>query len=408
MTLDFIDQVLESLKENNLYRHLRTITGGQGPWVEIDGKQILNLCSNNYLGLASHPEVRKAAAQAAETWGCGSGASRLICGNLRVHELLEERLASFKGTEAALLYGSGYAANLGIISSLMRPGDYIFSDRLNHASIIDGCRLSRAKIVVFDHNDMDTLEAKLRLTSTSSNGRSDIRKLVVVDSIFSMDGDLAQLPQLVTLAEKYQAILMVDEAHATGTIGPVGRGAVAYFGLEKHVPLVMGTLSKSLGGYGAFVAGSRKLIEYLTNTSRSFIFSTALPPTVIASALAALETLEANPSLVTRLQNNAEYLRNQLTLLGYDTLNSQTHIIPVLVGEATVALEISRRLLAEGVLAVAIRPPTVPAGKSRIRVTVMANHSRDDLDFALEAFRKVHIVLDGKVTGSGTSSRTRG
>ena len=408
MTLDFINQVLENLKENNLYRHLRTITGGQGPWVEIDGKQILNLCSNNYLGLASHPEVRKAAAQAAETWGCGSGASRLICGNLRVHELLEERLASFKGTEAALLYGSGYAANLGIISSLMRPGDYIFSDRLNHASIIDGCRLSKAKIVVFDHNNMDTLEAKLRLTSTSSNGRSDIRKLIVVDSIFSMDGDLAPLPQLVTLAEKYQAILMVDEAHATGTIGPVGRGAVGYFGLEKHVPLIMGTLSKSLGGYGAFVAGSRKLIEYLTNTSRSFIFSTALPPTVIASALAALETLEANPSLVTRLQNNAEYLRNQLTLLGYDTLNSQTHIIPVLVGEATVALEMSRRLLAEGVLAVAIRPPTVPAGKSRIRVTVMANHSRDDLDFALEAFRKVHMVLDGKVTSSGTSSRTRG
>ncbi|MDO8634830.1 MAG: aminotransferase class I/II-fold pyridoxal phosphate-dependent enzyme, partial [Dehalococcoidia bacterium] len=309
---------------------------------------------------------------------------------------------------AALLYGSGYAANLGIISSLMRPGDYIFSDRLNHASIIDGCRLSKAKIVVFDHNDMDTLEAKLRLTATSLNGRSDIRKLIVVDSIFSMDGDLAPLPQLVTLAEKYQAILMVDEAHATGTIGPVGRGAVAHFGLEKHVPLVMGTLSKSLGGYGAFVAGSRKLIEYLTNTSRSFIFSTALPPTVIASALAALETLEANPSLVTRLQNNAEYLRKQLTLLGYDTLNSQTHIIPVLVGEATVALEMSRRLLAEGVLAVAIRPPTVPAGKSRIRVTVMANHSRDDLDFALEAFHKVHIVLDGKVTGSGTSSRTRG
>jgi len=408
MTLDFINQVLESLKENNLYRHLRTITGGQGPWVEIDGKQILNLCSNNYLGLASHPEVRKAASQAAETWGCGSGASRLICGNLRVHELLEERLASFKGTEAALLYGSGYAANLGIISSLMRQGDYIFSDRLNHASIIDGCRLSRAKIVVFDHNDMDTLEAKLHLTSTSSNGRSDIRKLIVVDSIFSMDGDLAPLPQLVTLAEKYQAILMVDEAHATGTIGPAGRGSVAHFGLEKHVPLIMGTLSKSLGGYGAFVAGSRKLIEYLTNTSRSFIFSTALPPTVIASALAALETLEANPSLVTRLQNNAEYLRKQLTLLGYDTLNSQTHIIPVLVGEATVALEMSRRLLAEGVLAVAIRPPTVPAGKSRIRVTVMANHSRDDLDFALEAFRNVRIVLDEKVTGSGTSSRTRG
>ena len=408
MTLDFIDPFLENLKENNLYRHLRTIMGAQGPWVELEGQRVLNLCSNNYLGLASHPEVQRASAQAATTWGCGAGASRLICGNLHLHELLEQRLASFKGTEAALLYGSGYAANLGIISSLVQSGDYIFSDRLNHASIIDGCRLSKANIIVFDHNDMDDLETKLRSTTTSSNGQPASRKLIAVDGIFSMDGDLAPLPQLITLSEKYQAILMVDEAHATGAIGPGGRGVAAHFGLEHQVPVIMGTLSKSLGGYGAFVAGSQKLIDYLTNTSRSFIFSTALPPTVVAAALAALEILETNPSLVNKLQNNARYFREQLEMMGYNTLNSQTQIIPILVGEANVALEMSRHLLAEGVLAVAIRPPTVPAGKSRIRVTVMADHTREDLDFALDAFRKALIVLEEKVTGSSASTRSRG
>lgn len=397
MTLDFIDQVLENLKANNLYRHLMTIRGAQGPWVELGGQRVLNLCSNNYLGLATHREVQRAAAQAATTWGCGSGASRLICGNLHLHELLEQRLAAFKGVEAALLYGSGYAANLGIISSLVRPGDHIFSDSLNHASIIDGCRLSKAEIVVFEHNNMDNLEAKLHSTSTSSNGRPARRKLIAVDGIFSMDGDLAPLPQLVTLAEKYQAILMVDEAHATGAIGLGGRGVVAHFGMESHVPVIMGTLSKSLGGYGAFVAGSRKLIDYLTNTSRSFIFSTALPPTVVAAALAALEILKTNPSLVNKLQDNARYFREQLEKLGYNTLNSQTQIIPILVGEANIALEMSQGLLAEGVLAVAIRPPTVPPGKSRIRVTVMADHTREDLDFALEAFRKVRPVLGKKL-----------
>ena len=411
MTLDFIDQVLESLKANNLHRHLKTITGAQGPWIELEGLRVLNLCSNNYLGLATHPRVQEAAARAASTWGCGSGASRLICGNLQLNELLEEKLAAFKGVEAALLYGSGYAANLGIISSLVRSGDYVFSDSLNHASIIDGCRLSKAEIVVFDHNDMENLEDKLRKISSTSSVQPASRKLIVVDGVFSMDGDLAPLPRLVTLAQRYQAILMVDEAHATGAIGPAGRGVAAHFGLESQVPVIMGTLSKSLGGYGAFVAGSRKLVEYLTNTSRSFIFSTALPPTVIASALSALEVLEANPSLVDRLQNNARYFRQQLNLSGYDTLNSQTQIIPILVGDATLALEMSHRLLVEGVLAVAIRPPTVPPGKSRIRVTVMANHTKEDLDFALDAFRKVRAFAGEAVTGIpriGTITRSGG
>lgn len=397
MSLDFLDQFLEGLKAKNLYRQIRTIHSAQGPWVELEGRRVLNLCSNNYLGLATHPLVQKAAAEAAYNWGCGSSASRLICGNMSLHELLEHRLAAFKGVEAALLYSSGYAANLGIISALVGPGDVVFSDSLNHASLIDGCRLSRAEIVVFAHNDMEGLEHNLRLATSNSGQKPDSRRLIVVDGVFSMEGDLAPLPQLVALAERYQAILMVDESHATGAVGPGGRGLTAHFGLEHRVPVVMGTLSKALGSYGAFVAGRRALVDFLINTSRSFIFSTALPPPVVASALAALQALEANPSLVERLQKNASYFRHQLKLLGYNTLSSQTQIIPIMVGDAALTLEISHRLLAEGVLAVAIRPPTVPHGESRIRVTVMANHTQTDLDFALEVFRKVKVVMGGIV-----------
>lgn len=407
--LSFLDQILDSLKANNLYRSLRTIQGAQGPWVEVEGRRLLNLCSNNYLGLAGHPRVQEAAARAIASWGCGSGASRLISGNMYIHELLEQKLAAFKGVEAALLYGSGYAANLGIISSLVERGDWVFSDSLNHASIIDGCRLSHAEIVVFHHNDMADLEDKLRPSQEGlrrAGGRA-ARRLIVVDGVFSMEGDLAPLPQLASLAERYQAILMVDEAHATGALGPGGRGVVAYFGLECRVPVIMGTLSKALGSYGAFAAGSRKLVDFLINTSRSFIFSTALPPPVVASALAALEVLEADPSLADSLQQKASYLRRELNLLGYNTLNSQTQIIPIVIGETNLTLEVARRLLAEGVLAVAIRPPTVPPGQSRLRLTVMASHSQDDLDFALEAFRKVKATIGGAVIGAGASAPLR-
>ena len=384
--ITLFDDQLGFLKERGLHRCLKVIHSDQGPWVDLEGKRVLNLCSNNDLGMASHPKLKEAAAQAAYTYGCGSGASRLICVNMGLHEILENRLATLKDTEAALVYNSGYTANLGIISSIVGKGDFVFSDELNHASIIDGCRLSRAKVLVFPHNDMVALEEALRM---ACNANPAAQRLIVVDGLFSMDGDLAPLPELVGLADKYQALLMVDEAHATGTVGPGGRGAVAYFGLEGEVPIIMGTFGKALGCFGAFVVGSRQLIEFLVNTCRSFIFTTALPPPVIGSVLASLDVLEASPSLVLKLQKNASYLREKLRELGYDVLRSQTQILPVMIGESALACEMSSLLLKEGVLATAIRPPTVPEGTSRIRVTVMATHTLQDLDFALETFEKV-------------------
>lgn len=404
MDLHFIDHTLEDLKARDLHRRLRELQAAQGPWVEFEGRRVLNLSSNNYLGLATHPAVQEAASRAAYAWGCGSGASRLICGNLSLHEQLERRLAAFKGTEAALLYGNGYAANLGIISSLVGRGDYVFSDSLNHASIVDGCRLSKARIEVFDHNNVEALERALR--KSCSLGSDSSRRLIVADGVFSMEGDLAPLPQLASLAEAYGAMLMVDEAHATGCLGPGGKGVVAHFGLESRVPVIMGTLGKALGGYGAFVAGSRKLIDFLVNTSRSFIFSTALPPPVVAAALAALDVVEADASLPEKLQANAAYLRRGLISMGYDTSRSESHIIPVVLGDASHTLEMSQFLLSEGVLAVAIRPPTVPAGKSRIRVGVMANHTQADLDFALQAFQRARAISGEAVTPLPATSGT--
>ena len=385
-SLDFLSLHLETLKEKNLYRHLRTAESCQDSWVMLEGRKVLNLCSNNYLGMASHPVVKEAAVEGTREWGCGSGASRLICGDFSFHRILEHRLAAFKGAEAALLYSSGYSANLGIISALVGREDFVFSDELNHASIIDGCRLSRAKVIVFPHNDLEALEDRLRQVCSSSQSG---RKLIVVDAVFSMDGDLAPLPELMNLAAKYGCLLMVDEAHATGVLGPGGRGAIALFRLEKAIPIAMSTLSKALGSLGGFVSGSRELVEFLINTSRSFIFTTALPAGVVMSALAALDLLERNPSLPLRVQENARYLRDGLNKLGYNTLNSQTQIIPVVIGEASRTLKVSRFLLDERVLATAIRPPTVPEGTCRIRITVMATHTREDLDFALGVFKKV-------------------
>ncbi len=380
-----LQQHLRDLKEKNLYRDLRTLGSEQGPWVMLEGRQVLNLCSNNYLGLSSHPRVKEAAAEAIREWGCGSGASRLICGNLSLHETLESRLAAFKGAEAALLYSSGYTANGGIISALVGPEDFVFSDELNHASIIDGCRLSRANVMVFPHLDLEALEEKLRRALAS---RPAATRLIVVDGVFSMDGDLAPLPELVNLAERYECLLMVDEAHATGVLGPGGRGVAAHFGMEKRIPILMGTLSKALGCFGGFMAGSRDLVSFLVNTSRSLIYTTALPPAVVATAMAALEVVQAEPSLPIKVLENACYLRSRLNQLGYNTLNSQTQIIPVVIGDASQTLEVSRLLLDEGVFATPIRPPTVAEGTCRIRATVMATHTRKDLDFALGAFEK--------------------
>ncbi|MBI4332789.1 MAG: 8-amino-7-oxononanoate synthase [Chloroflexi bacterium] len=376
---------LDNLATNHLERKLKVLTGEQGPWVEMDGRRLLNLSSNNYLGLAAHPRVKETAARAARLYGCGSGASRLLCGNMALHRELEERLAVFKGKEAALVYSSGYAANVGALSCLVGRGDSVFSDELNHASIIDGCRLSRAKTEVYPHKDLAALEAGLRRALAEA---PQARRLIVVDGVFSMDGDIAPLPGLVDLAEKYRAILMVDEAHATGTFGPGGRGVAAHFGLEDRVPIIMGTLSKALGSLGGFIAGSADLVRFLTNHSRSFIFSTALPPPAASAALEALNILEEDPSLAETLQARAAYLREGLHRLGFNTLRSETQIIPVLIGGPAPTMEQAGRLLQEGVLVSALRPPTVPKGTSRLRLSVMANHTLEDLNFALAAIGK--------------------
>jgi 8-amino-7-oxononanoate synthase len=376
---------LDDIRDQNLYRRLRTVESEQGPWIELGGRLTLNLCSNNYLGLASHPRLKEAAVEAAREYGCGSGASRLICGTMSLHEALEGRLAAFKGAPAALVFNSGYMANLGIVTALMGKGDHVFSDELNHASLIDACRLSQAEVHVFRHNDVAALEAQLTALGSNPKGR----QLIVVDTVFSMDGDIAPLPHILELSKQYDAHLMVDEAHSTGALGPGGRGAVAHFGLEGQVPIVMGTFSKALGGFGGYVVGPLELREYLINTSRGFIFTTALPPPVLASAAAAVDLLEEQPSLVTALQDNAHYLRSELQRIGYDTGASQSQIIPIIVGDAARTCEMSDLLLEEGVLATAIRPPTVADGTSRIRVSVIASHTKGDLSFAVAVFEKV-------------------
>ena len=363
---------LEELKALGLHRRTRLISGPQGPHVVLDGKPVMLLCSNNYLGLADHPRVREAAAAAAMRWGVGAGASRLVSGSMTIHRRLEERLAAFKRREAALLFGSGYLANSGVIAALARPGDVVFSDELNHASIIDGCRLSRAEVFVYDHCDTEHLAWGIR----RAEGRG---ALIVTDGVFSMDGDVAPLAEIVDLAERHGVRVMVDEAHGTGTIGPDGRGAAAEAGVEDAVDLIVGTLGKSLGAYGAFVACDRTMAQYLVNAARTFIFSTALPPPAVAGALAALDLLEERPRLVARLAANAEVLRGALAAEGFDIGLSRTQIVPLMVGDAELAMRICEQALVRGVFAQAIRPPTVPPMTSRLRLAVMASHREEEL-----------------------------
>jgi 8-amino-7-oxononanoate synthase len=387
-----IAERLEELRDRGLYRRLRLISGPQGPHVTLDGKPVLLLCSNDYLGLANHPRVRNAAAEAATQWGAGAGASRLISGNMQPHGRLERRLAEFKGYESALLFGSGYLANSGVIAALASAGETVFSDELNHASIIDGCRLSRAETFVYRHGDLEHLAWGLR----EAGGRAS---LVVTDGVFSMDGDTAPLEELVRLSRRHGCRLMVDEAHATGALGPGGRGSVAAAGLSGEVDVVVGTLGKALGSYGAYVCASRELTDYLVNTARSFIFSTAPPPPVAAAALAALELLESSPDRIERLRSNAATLRSALGAEGLATGGSRTQIVPVEVGDAGRTMELSERLLERGVFAQGIRPPTVPEGCSRLRFTVMATHRADELERAARlvgaATRELGIASSG-------------
>jgi glycine C-acetyltransferase len=367
-----LEELLAELEASGLRRRLRLIEGPQGPQVTLDGRPVLLLCSNNYLGLANHPRLREAAAAAALALGTSAGASRLISGTMSIHAELESRLAEFKGTEAVLLFGSGYLANTGTIAALAPRGEVVFSDELNHASIIDGCRLAGAGTFVYRHADTEHLEWGLQ----RARGKA---ALIVTDGVFSMDGDVAPLVELATLARRHRCRLMVDEAHATGCLGPGGRGSVAAAGLTEEVDVIVGTLGKALGGYGAYVCGSRELADFLVNSARPFIFSTAPPPPVVAAASAALEVLVEHPDRVERLRSNAAALRADLRAEGLEPIGSDTQIVPLIIGGADDAMAVCERLLEAGVFAQAIRPPTVPAGTCRLRLTAMATHRLDDL-----------------------------
>jgi 8-amino-7-oxononanoate synthase len=368
-----IEARLDELEHLGLARRTRLVSGPQGPRVVLDGKPVLLLCSNNYLGLADHPAVREAAAEAAMRWGVGAGASRLVSGTMTIHRRLEERLASFERRETALLFGSGYLANAGVISALARRGDVIFSDELNHASIVDGCRLSRAETFVYDHADVEHLEWGLQ----QANGRG---ALIVTDGVFSMDGDVAPLADLVDLAERYDVRLVVDEAHGTGTMGPEGRGAVAAAGVEERVDVIVGTLGKALGSYGAYAACDQRMARYLVNAARSFVFSTAPPPPALAGALAALTLLEEEPRRVEKLGQNVRVLREALAQEGFALgEEDRTPIVPLVLGDAATTMRACELALERGVFAQGIRPPTVPAGGSRLRLAVMATHGKGEL-----------------------------
>jgi glycine C-acetyltransferase len=374
---------LEALRSAGLYRELRRVEDEQGPILLIGGREVINFSSNNYLGIANHPALAEAAKQAIDRYGCGSGASRLISGNMSLHEELETRLAQFKGTDAALVFNSGFQANTGIIATLAGEGDVILSDQLNHASIIDGCRLARAQTVVYAHSDLDQLEAKLKTT------RHARRRLLVTESIFSMDGDEAPLTDIVELAERYDAIVMVDEAHATGVFGGTGAGVVSKHGLGDRVFVQMGTLGKALGGFGAYVAGSRALRELLINRCRSFIFTTALPPAIMAMAIAAIELIAREPERRERLWENCRLLSDGLKRLGFELNDLQSPILPVILGDTQTCMQFSQNLLEHGVFVQGIRPPTVPPGTSRLRITAMATHERRHIEKALEAFQEI-------------------
>src|SRR3989338_7548335 len=381
--LDFRDE-LDMLRARGLERKLCCISSACDRYIRIDNRKLLNLCSNNYLGLANDSRIKNAAVKAIREFGVGTGASRLVSGSNILHKRLEEKLADFKRQEACLVYPSGYSANLGIISALADRNSIVFCDRLNHASIIDGIILSRAQLARYPHKDINALEELLKKNSGYKN------KLIISDSVFSMDGDIAPLPELLRLAEKYDCLLMIDEAHATGVLGKSGRGTLEHFGLKANKRIIqMGTLSKALGGLGGFVCASRELIDYLVNRSRSFIFSTALPAALCASALEAIRIIERDGNQRARLLSNAHFLRDGLNSLGFNTLESQTPIIPILIKEPRLTMEFSQKLFEKGIFVQGIRPPAVPDNLCRLRVTVMSSHTKGDLKFALDVFKKV-------------------
>lgn len=379
---------LQDIEQRGLYRHMRLVAGAQDSTILLNGREMLLLSSNNYLGIANHPTLKRAAQQAVEEYGCSAGASRLISGHMKLHQQLETKIAAFKHAEAALVFPTGYHANVGTISSLVGPGDTVYSDALNHASIIDGCRLSRAEVKVFRHRDMTHLEELLTTSSLAGH------RLIVTDSVFSMDGDVAPLADIVALARQYDAWIMVDEAHGTGVFGTRGAGLVDALGLQDAIDIHMGTLGKALGGFGAYVAGSHELIAWLVNRARSFVYTTGIPPAVAATAIAALDIVTDEPDRRRQLWANAAFLREGLTALGYTVGPTQSPILPVIIGDAAKTMAVAAALLERGVWAHGIRPPTVPVGTSRLRVTPLATHTRSQLSAALDAFARA-----GKETG---------
>jgi len=382
--LDWLTQEIDGLKEQGLYNRIRTIGSAQGAWLTVDGKNVLNFCSNNYLGLANHPKIVEAAKDATRKYGVGPAAVRSIAGTMDLHVQLEQRLAKFKGAEDVITFQSGFAANLGTISALVGKEDVVFSDRLNHASIIDGCRLSGAKIIPYEHNDPEALEDAIK-----DNLSGFRRALIVTDGVFSMDGDIAPLPGLYEVAKKYDILFMVDDAHGEGVLGKGGRGIVDHFGLHGKVDIEVGTMSKAFGVVGGMVAGDRVIVEWLRQRGRPFLFSSAVTAPDAAACLAAVDLLEESTELVDKLWANAKSFKAEMKRLGFDTGVSETPITPVMLGEAPLAQQFSRELFEEGVFAMAIGFPTVAKGRARIRVMISAAHDNDDLGKGLEAFEKV-------------------
>ena len=382
--LQWIEEELQNLKDAGLYNRIRTLSSAQGAWLVVDGKRALNFCSNNYLGLANHPRLVQAAREAGEKYGVGPGAVRTIAGTMDLHIKLEERMAAFKGVKAAITFQSGFNANLATIPALVGKADAIFSDELNHASIIDGSRLSGAKIIRYNHCDPEDLHRVLE-----ENRASYPKALVVSDGVFSMDGDVAPLDKIYAVSEQYEAILMVDDAHGEGVLGRGGRGIVDHFGLHGKVDVEVGTMSKAFGVVGGVVAGDPLVVEWLRQRGRPFLFSSAMTVPDTAACLASLDLLEESTELVDKLWENTRYFKTEMQNLGFDTGNSETPITPVMLGEAPLAQQFSRALYENGVFAMSIGFPTVPRGKARIRVMISASHEKEDLDQGLEAFKRV-------------------
>ena len=387
--LAFLSDQLNDLKAKGTHFRLRVLDDEQAPVCTFDGKKVINLASNNYLGLTTHPKLREAALDATRKLGVGSGAVRTIAGTMKIHMELEEKIARFKNVEACVVFQSGFTANAGTVSAILGKEDFIISDQLNHASIIDGARLSRAKILVFEHKNMADAEAKLASVKDQPG-----RKLLISDGVFSMDGDIGAIPELCDLAEKYGAIMMVDDAHASGVLGRNGRGTIDHFNVHGRVDIQVGTLSKAIGALGGYVCGTRELIDFLYHRARPFLFSTSHPPSVAATCIAAFDVLEQEPERIEKLWENTRFFKTELGLLGFDiggrnTPASETPITPIIIGDGKLTMDFSRELFNEGVFATGIAYPTVPEGKARIRTIMTATHTKEELERALEVLEKV-------------------